>query len=409
MSEFEVKVVKIDDVIDHPNADRLSIVKIAGYDCISAKLEDGSHRYKPGNLVVYIPEQSILPDSMLKKMGFWDQGRGTLSGSSGNRVKAIKLRQVVSQGILYPVHSYHKPTGEFVVYDPDYGQYDDNHKFEFVSEGTNVAEFLGITKYEPTIPVSMRGKVGNLFGYTKSYDIENLQKYNNVFQEGEPVVMTEKLHGTLCQIGFLTNLPEDKRDDVLEIAPGIWVYATSKGLAKSGLIQKATDDNLENIYVKAMQDFLSNGVAVSEVKNLLNGDTHNVYIFGEIYGKGVQDLDYGTDAPQFKVFDIYISNNYPNSDNYIAGKYMESLELTNFCIRANINRVPLIYTGPFSMQEAIAARDGKTVAGNQKHIREGVVIRPFIEREQRGLPDNRAQLKFVSPDYLLRKDGTEFQ
>ena len=46
MAKFEVLVKKIDDIYDHENADKLSIVKIGGYNCISAKLEDGSHRYK---------------------------------------------------------------------------------------------------------------------------------------------------------------------------------------------------------------------------------------------------------------------------------------------------------------------------------------------------------------------------
>ena len=61
MSNFEVLVSKIDDIYDHPNADRLSLVKIRDYVCISAKLDDGSHRYKKDHLVVYVPEDSIVP------------------------------------------------------------------------------------------------------------------------------------------------------------------------------------------------------------------------------------------------------------------------------------------------------------------------------------------------------------
>jgi RNA ligase (TIGR02306 family) len=107
MSTFEVKVVKIDSVEHHPDADRLSLVKIAGYVCISAKLEDGSHRYKAGDLVVYIPEAAVLPEWLLKKMGFWKEveNKGTLAGSKGDRVKCVKLRNQFSQGIIYPLKS----------------------------------------------------------------------------------------------------------------------------------------------------------------------------------------------------------------------------------------------------------------------------------------------------------------
>ena len=106
MANFEVKVVKIDSKENHPNADRLTIYKIGGYTCISNKLEDGSDRYNVGDLVVYIPSDSVLPEALLKKMEFWDEekGKGVLAGSLGNRVKPLKLRGIFSEGVLYPVH-----------------------------------------------------------------------------------------------------------------------------------------------------------------------------------------------------------------------------------------------------------------------------------------------------------------
>ena len=42
MSTFEVNVVRVDDIYNHPNADRLSIVLIGGYEAITMKNEDGS-------------------------------------------------------------------------------------------------------------------------------------------------------------------------------------------------------------------------------------------------------------------------------------------------------------------------------------------------------------------------------
>jgi RNA ligase (TIGR02306 family) len=105
MGTFATPIVRVLSVEHHPNADRLSIVKILGYTAISGKLEDGSHRYKEGDLVVYIPSASILPEWLLKEMDFWDKEKnmGSLAGSNGDRVKPLRLRGIYSEGVLYPV------------------------------------------------------------------------------------------------------------------------------------------------------------------------------------------------------------------------------------------------------------------------------------------------------------------
>lgn len=107
MSTFSCPVVRVAEVIDHPGADRLSIVRLEGlgYTCISGKLEDGSPRYKAGDYVVYIPGAAVLPEYLLKEMDFWNEetGKGTLAGANGDRVKPLKLRGIFSEGVLYPV------------------------------------------------------------------------------------------------------------------------------------------------------------------------------------------------------------------------------------------------------------------------------------------------------------------
>ena len=61
---------------------------------------------------------------------------------------------------------------------------------------------------------------------------------------------------------------------------------------------------------------------------------------------------------------------------------------------------PLLYSGPYKLETGQAEVDGKTKTG-AAHIREGVVIRTYPERHQRGL--GRVQLKIVSNDYLLKE------
>jgi hypothetical protein len=71
MANFECKVVKIEKKANHPNADRLTIYNIGGYNCISNKLPDGSDRYNVGDLVVYIPENALLPEWIIIFIGIF--------------------------------------------------------------------------------------------------------------------------------------------------------------------------------------------------------------------------------------------------------------------------------------------------------------------------------------------------
>lgn len=102
MSTFEVLIRTVDDVLDHPNADRLSLLRILGYEAIAAKNEDGSHRFSPGEPICYIPEAALVPEDVLKAKGYWNTEKdvGMLAGKLGNRVKAMRLRGILSQGLV---------------------------------------------------------------------------------------------------------------------------------------------------------------------------------------------------------------------------------------------------------------------------------------------------------------------
>lgn len=92
MSTFSCPVVRVASVEDHFNADRLSIIKMEGlgYTAISAKMDDGSPRYKAGDWVVYIPSASVLPEWLLKEMGFWNEV-GTRSSQPTNLNQTVDL------------------------------------------------------------------------------------------------------------------------------------------------------------------------------------------------------------------------------------------------------------------------------------------------------------------------------
>lgn len=370
MSEFTVPVVRILSVTPIENADAIEVAQVMGYRCVVKK-----GQFREGDLAVYIPEAAIVPDSILEVLGL----KGMLAGPQGNRVKAIKLRGVVSQGLLMPI------TDELQV----------EFAYTFLNlegarplaEGEDLAEMFGITKYQPVIPVHMAGEVLNLFGHTLKYDIENIQKHVGVLQEGEQVVMTEKLHGTWCCLAMKMDLDND------ELLNGN-MFATSKGQSEDGLAFKHNERNAGNLYHKTL---VANADKIQAVKEIFGA---TVYVLGEVFGP-VQDLTYGLKEAKFRVFDIYVGN--PGH-----GDYVDDAVLDRVCETVGFERVPVLYRGPYSKEAELAVRDGKDTISNS-HVREGVVIKPVVERYDTKL--GRVQLKSVSPAYILRKDknATEFQ
>jgi RNA ligase (TIGR02306 family) len=380
VSDFAVRVVEITEPVEHhPDADRLSLIRIGGYLCISAKLEDGSHRYKQGDLVVYVPEAAIVPEWLLKP-GFWDEdkGKGILAGSKGDRVKAIRLRGIFSQGILFPVESDGQGSHTLMGADGAYN---------FVKAGDDVAEILGITKYEPPIPATLAGEVTSIFGHTSKYDFESIQSIPELFSGEDEVIVTEKIHGTNCQIGFVPGLSHP------ELFGEGNIYVGSKGLSAQGLVMKNNEANDRNTYVKMLRALIEAGFADRiQAISSANGD-QPVTVFGEIYGKGIQDLAYGADTPTLAIFDVKIGKSFVPHDAVIeiAGAL-------------GVDTVPVLYRGAYDLKVIEPFRDGKdTLSGT--NVREGVVIKDANAGYH---PLHGRKIgKWVSPDYLLRKGGTE--
>lgn len=201
MAEFECRVYKL-EILPHPNADAIDLAKVGDYLSIVRKGE-----FNTGDLGVYIPEAAICPDWLVTELGL----EGKLAGSKHNRVKAIKLRGILSQGLIYPVHYHPREDG-------DRYEISINGKWLIVKEGQDVTEELGIIKWSPPIPVHMAGEVWNAHGMTLKYDVENFKKYPNVLNEGEHVVMTEKIHGCVSPdtLVMLPNGEEVPIEDVID-------------------------------------------------------------------------------------------------------------------------------------------------------------------------------------------------
>lgn len=397
MSTFEVLVRRIDDVIDHPNADRLSIVKILGYDAITAKVEqeDGSfaHAYAVGDLIVYVPEAAVVPEHLLKQYGFWDAtkddgaGRGMLAGKRGDRVKAVRLRGVLSQGLVWPL-KHDLGAIPYVQIDP----HDDVTYTTtlFVQMGDDVGTFFAITKYEPPVPVGMGGEVAAVYEFALDFDIENEQNFPG-FLDNDEVEATEKLHGTNCRIAYRPDVSHE------EMFGSGNVGITSKGMGAKGLMFKNNEANANNLYVRTLV-----GLDLPARIEALGAELGmKVDLFGEIFGRGVQDLHYGQSTPVFRAFDIAINGTFLSTDEKEA-----------MFARLGVERVPVLYRGPWDRDVLVALRDGKTTLGEQ-NVKEGIVVTAIGDQSKREFANHRLRpfLKMINPDYLTRKgeNVTEYQ
>lgn len=396
MSNFECPVVRV-TIVPHENADALEIAVIGGFNSIVKK-----GQFRTGDLAVYLPEQSVLPEWLLKHLGFWDElnSKGTLNGAAGNRIKAIKLRGVLSQGILL---AGIPQDPELLLIGVETGV-----PFAF-SEGESVSEQIGVTKYEPAVPVHMAGKIaGGDLDATIGYDFENIKKFPTLFDTGEVVVMTEKIHGTFVQIGLIPpiiwldkNWAPKLRSVFIDGAEHKQIV-TSKGQGAKGLLLDTEDAT--NLYVRTASVLdLWNKLAKIRRKVGVPNDKP-IFLCGEIFGPGVQEgFAYGALEPVFRAFDIYVGS---RSDGF----FLDYALMRELCEETDVDTVPLLYIGALTAQALAFHTDGKThVNGTPlSHMREGVVVKSV--RESRHPAFGRKIAKSVSANYLLRKGAvTEFQ
>lgn len=405
MSEFAVTVERIRAIEPIPDADKIELAAIGEYRSVVAK-----GAFKPGDLAVYIPEASVLPEWLIEKLNLV----GKLSGGQKNRVKAIKLRGCLSQGIVYPTSEVNTWTNDSYgcVMRAVRGHSEDDIQMDVV-EGDDVTEFLGIKKYDPMEAMDanqrrrMHGECAYVPGKTVKYDFENWKKYPSIFADGDEVVITEKLHGTMCCFAYYPGLNHP------ELPDDVFVY--SKGLGASGQVFKWNEANAENLYLKAFRlldedryvettgepyvfDVIDRLVDVLNMWGLRDLDTP-IFLFGEVFGKGVQDLGYGHDTPAFRAFDVWVGD--PQT-----GRFIDAVDKYTLFTAANIPAVPVLYQGPFSREVMFLHTDGLTSFGGV-NIREGVVV--TSAREEWINRFGRKIAKNISGDYLTRKGSvTEF-
>ncbi|KJK60044.1 RNA ligase (ATP) [Saccharothrix sp. ST-888] len=356
MSTLRVTAERL-TILEHPNADALELAQIGLYRAVVAK-----GAYRTGDFACYIPEQSVLPPALIEELGL----TGRLAGSKADRVKAVRLRGELSQGIVC------RP-GALAGVD----------LARAAGQGADFAELLGIVKWSPPVPTTMSGEVEAAPDLLPWVDIENLKRFPEAFAPGEPVVVTEKLHGSCCLLTFHADTGA--------------VQVSSKGIGAQGLALKEDERNL---YWRAVRAYGIPALAAALAERL---GASRVGIFGEVFGEGVQDLGYGASGraeqpPGYAAFDV---------SAVIDGqlRWLDAARL----LAGELPLVPELWRGPFDPATVLELAEGReTVSGRRLHTREGVVVRPVVERHSPVL-GGRAIVKAVGGGYLTRKGGTEYE
>jgi RNA ligase (TIGR02306 family) len=334
-----VSIRRISSISSIPGADSIEVAHVDGWQVVVRK---GEHL--PGELIVFCEIDSLLPER--EEFEFMRPRRF--------RVKTIKLRGQISQGLVFPLSIL--PLGCYV--------FDEKEDL-----GMDVSEALGIIKWEPNLPIHLAGHTKGTFpGWLPKTDEERIQNLggaleNLLVNENVEVYITEKLHGTSFTaylrdgIFGVCSRNQEKKDE-----PGCTYWETAK--------KEKIEEKLRK---------LSEEVEIP-----------NIACQGEMVGPGINKNTLG-----FKEHKIFMFNFF-DIDNY---EYFNWKEMLKTCRLFDL--VPLL-----SIEELYADVDkwvngvnGMPSTFDDKRQAEGIVVRCTKVKSS-----NRLSFKVINNNFLLKAD-----
>lgn len=334
------RVVTIDNVEKHPNADALDICTVGGWNIVTKIGE-----YKTGDLAVMCEIDSWVPHELAPFLSKGKEPR-EYKGVKGERLKTAKLRGVVSQGLLLPMSALNIEQ-DGVVYE------------SLVDEGCDVSEVLGIVKWEPEIPAQLAGQVRGNFPSqipkTNQERVQNIKKELSIARnQGLQFVIEEKLEGSSLTM-------------YLDLEDEFHVCSRNLDLKNDGA----------NSFWRAAIKY--------DVENVMRQNNLRGYaIQAELLGPGIQANIYKLSDVEFYSFDVY---------DVKAARYLYPVERRELIANLGLNQVPVVCesTTLGTMEEIISLADGKSMLYNT--LREGIVFKQL---------DGDMTFKSISAQYLIK-------
>lgn len=339
------RVLEIQPIV---NAHAIELARINGWQCVVKKGE-----FMPGSLGVFLEIDSIPPDSDVFRFLWQPKPRVNENGEplpmrpverpAKFRIRTMKLRGVLSQGLLLPV----KELG-----------------LENACEGDNVTALLGVEKYEPPAPQSMGDFRANFPGFIPKTDEMRVQSVPVVLDElhGLPYVATLKYDGTSSTFCI------DPRDNQF--------HACGRNFSlRDG----------DNFYWRVARKY--------GLETVLRSAPHRA-IQGEVCGPGIQKNHLNLKDVSLFVFNIYDFQN---------ARYLSHDEIVEFAADNGLTPVEEVESGDafaHTLESLLALAEGKYP--NTGNEREGIVIRSRQEVRSEILA-GRLSFKAISNRFLLKE------
>lgn len=310
-------VRRIIDIQPISGADAIEVAAVDGWQVVVKKGD-----FAVGDLAVYLEVDSWVPVAVAP---FLCKAVKSFNGVEGERLKTIKLRGQLSQGLLLPLSSIAES------WDPSTGWL----------AGDDITEALGIQKYEKPLSPQLAGLAkGHFPSFLKKTDQERIQNLTKEFTEwkarGLTFEVTEKLDGSSMTVFF--------KDGQM-------------GVCSRNLELKEDDNNtFWKVAKKAVPMEGADPANCSEIA-----------IQGELVGPGIQGNPYKLEGHEIYVFNVWDIN---------AGKHLDPVKcrgMTN-AFPALMRHAPVIGTGtklPDTIAEVLALADGASAMGFGN--REGLV------------------------------------
>jgi RNA ligase (TIGR02306 family) len=326
---------KINEIKLIPDADKICAYRVDGWWVV-----DSIGKYNVNDLVIYCEMDSWIPHEIAPFLSKGQEPR-EYNGVKGERLRTVKLRGQVSQGLLLPV------TLTF-----------------WRDEGTNVTDSLGIQKWEAPIPAQLAGDVeGNFPTVIPKTDQERIQN------------LTEELKTWQGNNAFTWEITEKCDGSSMTV----FVHGDREGVCSRNWALKETAGN--TLWAVARREQL-----IEKIRQT----GRNLALQGELIGEGIQGNAYNVKGQDFRLFDIY---------DIDRGEYLGPLERRVFAETHGIKHVPVIatemvieewVTGLLTMADSVSTLNPKT-------NREGLVFKCNTF----GGPSFKA----ISNRWLIKNDG----
>ncbi len=379
-SLFKVPLTTILKVGNHPNADRLDVCTVYGFEVVTQK-----GKYQVGDLAIYVPIDSIL-DSRLEAQLFphvKNETTGEMEPPkvklNKSRVRQIRLRKHVSQGMLIHPSELNGLEG---VYNPE----------------DDLAEVLNITKYEPPVGNSSGNAPGTKKGRNKPNDNQHFRKYNGVNNikwsphrfADEEVVIQEKIHGSHARAmwaPYSANTVWKKIKRMFGYTPK-WEFCIGSNNVEVSNKKQYSGFYADDIYTAAMKKY----DAINKIK-------HGEAVHFEIYGPNIQaNYTYGATEHKLVMYDVRVLNDDGTQ------RWLNPEECEAYAKERGFDFVPVLYTGPFNLEKLAELTSGPSVFAPSQKVREGVVVKSRFKYD---IDQNKQCLKSINPSYLDDQTNTD--